>query len=76
MSKKQKIKMLLINIDKARYQIKTILQRLNDAMSEGVLSRLVQEELLSSEQYQKLMKNNSLDLSNVVNIIKEPVYEL
>ena len=77
LSKQQKLKMLINNIDKTRYRIHTILTRLHDEEPEeediaSTLSHLTKEELLSPEEYQKLTKDDVvLDLPTIASIIKE-----
>ena len=71
-AKQQRLKMLLNDIKNNRYRVYSILTRLHDAEDmSNVLPQLVQEELLSLEQYEKLAELKEIDLPTVANIIKQ-----
>ena len=74
-SKQHRLKMLLNDIYSNRYRLQTILTRLDDAQNardiSNILEQLVREEMLSHEQYEKLVELEELELPSVVEIIKE-----
>ena len=74
-SKRYRLEMLLNDIDKNRYRVKSILTRLDNAKDEeedidNTLKRLAQEELISTEQYEKL-KDMTFEIPSIVDIIKD-----
>ena len=75
LSKQQRLKILLNDIDENRYRVKSILTRLGNARDEGdvanIAKQLVQEELLSLEQYKRLVEEEDIELPTIVSIIKE-----
>ena len=74
-SKQHRLKMLLNDIKNNRYRVKSILTRLGDTHNkrdvEHALRQLASEDLLSDEQYEKLMEIEEMDLPMVVDIVKE-----
>ena len=75
-SKQHRWKMLLNDINSNRYCVQTILTLLNYAQNardiSNNLEQPVREEMLSHEQYEKLVELEELDLPSVVaEIIKE-----
>ena len=75
--KQHRLKMLVDDINKNRYRVKSILTTLNNAQEDkqdikNALERLAREELLSEEQFQKIGKlEESFDLPAVALIIKD-----
>ena len=75
-SKRYRLEMLLNDIDKNRYRVKSILTQLDNAQDEedidNTLKRLAQEDLISTEQYEKLKENDAaFELPSIVAIIKD-----
>ena len=75
-SKKHRLRMLINDIDQNRFRVKAILIRLNEAVSEediaDTLESLVKEELISYDQYQKLIRNDAaFELPTIIAIIKD-----
>lgn len=68
-------KILLNDIEKNRYRVSEILNRLNigpnDELFLLTLQNLVQEELLTEEQFQRLTENTTATLDDIANIIKD-----
>ena len=74
-SKLYRIEMLLNRIDRNRNRVRSILTRLDDVVEEddiaNTLKLLAREELISNEQYEKLMKDDAtLELNTIADIIK------
>ena len=68
--------MLLQNIEKNRNRVQSILTRLDEAEDEeqiaNTLTQLLQEEIVSPEQYEKLMKDDAaLELTTIASIMKD-----
>ena len=76
-SKSLRLKMLVNDVNKNRYRVKSIFTRLVDDASGDkddalpILKALVSEELLSKEQYEKLAKLEDLDLPVISQIIND-----
>ena len=76
-SKSLRLKMLVNDINKNRYRVKSIFTRLIDDASGDkddalpILKALVREKLLSEEQYEKLAELEDLDLPAVALVIKD-----
>ena len=76
LSKQQRIKMLLNDIDENSFRVESILTRLDEADDEediaNTLEQLKREELISQEQYQKLVEDDAaFELPAIVTIIKD-----
>ena len=66
--------MLVDDINKNRYRVKSILTTLNNAQEDDIknaLERLARQELLSKEQYEKLAKLEEMDLPSIARVINE-----
>ena len=76
-SKQHRIRMLLNNIEKNRYRVEQIFQRLMDAEDEDnmlhILKALVREGLLSDEQFERLaeLEDDDPDMQTIKEIITE-----
>ncbi|MCH2421447.1 MAG: hypothetical protein MK215_05880, partial [Candidatus Poseidoniia archaeon] len=74
-SKQHRLKMLVDDIAKNRHRVETIIKRMMDASGEkdilDTLKRLAQEELISEEQYLKLVECDDYDAHKLANVIKE-----
>ena len=73
-SKSHRLKMLVDDINKNRYRVKSILTTLNNVQEDDIknaLGRLAREELLSEEQYDKLIKLEKMDLPTIARVINE-----
>ena len=75
-SKWHRLKMLVNDVNKNRYRVKSIFTRLEDDMGDKddalpILQALVREELLSEEQYEKLTKMENMDLPAIAQIIND-----
>ena len=76
LSKQERIKMLLRDIDQNRFRVESILTRLNEAEDEedisNTLEQLKREELISPEQFEKMTENDAaFELPTIVTIIKD-----
>ncbi len=73
-SKSHRLKMLVDDINKNRYRVKSILTNLNNVQEDDIknaLGRLAREELLSEEQYDKLINLEKMDLPTIARVINE-----
>ena len=75
LSKQQRIKMLLNDIDENRFRVESILTRLAETEDEddilNTLEQLRREELISPQQFEKLMQDDAaFELPSVVKIIR------
>jgi hypothetical protein len=71
-SKQLRLKMLLDDIAQNRYRVESILNRLSGTSTPlFVLKQLVKEELISDDQFDKLVELEELDLPTIAKIIRE-----
>ena len=69
LSEQLRLKMLFNDIADNRHRVQAILRRLNDERDDNTLKQLVREQLLSSEQYEKIKEDS--DLTDIADIIKD-----
>ena len=74
-SSQHRLKMLLNDIKNNRYRVNSILQQLNDADGDkdrikDALEQLAREDLLSDEQFEKILELEDITLPAVADIIK------
>ena len=75
-SSMQRLRSLLNHITNTRYRVKSVMERVKNATDNGddqlhVLQQLAKEEMLSDEQFQKMIELEDMTMPAVVDIIKE-----
>ena len=75
-SQQQRLKILLDDIQHNRYRVRSIFTRLKNAQDERDITNIVEQlacqELISTEQYQKLMEDDvAYSLATIANIVKD-----
>ncbi len=73
-SSMQRLRSLLNDIKNTRYRVKSVMERVKNANGDDqlhVLQQLAKEELLSDEQFQKMIELEDMTMPAVVDIIKE-----
>ena len=75
-SQQQRLKILLDDIQHNRYRVRSIFTRLKNAQDErditNIVEQLAREELISTEQYEKLLEDDAAyTLATTANIVKD-----